>query len=72
MKKVFWGLVLAAVLFLVAKPTLANEGVFHLVGPSEDGRRPSPAGISQDADPGWVLRPDRDGSISNLWTRLAW
>src|SRR3989344_5795520 len=37
MKKVFWGLVLAAVLFLVAKPTLANEGVFHLVGPSEDG-----------------------------------
>ena len=37
MKKVFWGLVLAVVLFLPAKPALANEGVFRLLGPSEDG-----------------------------------
>lgn len=37
MKKFFLGLVLAAVLVFLAKPALANEGVFHLVGPSESG-----------------------------------
>jgi len=37
MKKAFLGFGLAAALFLLAKPALANEGVFHLVGPSESG-----------------------------------
>ena len=37
MRKFLLGLGLALALFLVAKPALANEGVFHLVGPSEDG-----------------------------------
>lgn len=37
MKKAFLGLVLAAALFLMAKPILANEGIIQLVGPSESG-----------------------------------
>lgn len=37
MRKFLWGLVLAVALVFLAKPAWANEGVFHLVGPSESG-----------------------------------
>lgn len=37
MRKFLWGLVLAVALVFLARPALANEGVLHLVGPSESG-----------------------------------
>jgi len=49
MNKVFWGLVLAAALFLAVKPALANEGVIRLVGSSEEGGSCYAASVYIDA-----------------------